>query len=105
MALVPENMGLKTSKHYIWKIFMSAIFHCSANENMTSYYCLVLPRPDQLGYLGYYLMDAASVLPCLVLNVKEGHNVLDLCAAPGGKTLALLQTQSIGKRYLCFVLL
>lgn len=50
------------------------------------------------GLLGYYLMDAASVLPCLALDVQEGHNVLDLCAAPGGKTLALLQTQSIGKR-------
>lgn len=50
------------------------------------------------GLLGYYLMDAASVLPCLALDVQEGHNVLDLCAAPGGKTLALLQTQSIGNR-------
>lgn len=50
------------------------------------------------GLLGYYLMDAASVLPCLALDVQEGHNVLDLCAAPGGKTLALLQSQAIGKR-------
>ncbi|XP_045907581.1 5-methylcytosine rRNA methyltransferase NSUN4 [Micropterus dolomieu] len=56
-------------------------------------------RPDMCGLLGYYLMDAASVLPCLALDVQEGHNVLDLCAAPGGKTLALLQTQSIG--FLC----
>ncbi|KAK5859742.1 hypothetical protein PBY51_021273 [Eleginops maclovinus] len=71
--------------------------------------CLVFPRgditrfkparPDMFGCLGYYLMDAASVLPCLALNVQEGHNVLDLCAAPGGKTLALLQTKSIG--FLC----
>uniref|UniRef100_A0A1A8HBF7 5-cytosine rRNA methyltransferase NSUN4 n=2 Tax=Nothobranchius korthausae TaxID=1143690 RepID=A0A1A8HBF7_9TELE len=56
-------------------------------------------RPDSFGLLGYYLMDAASILPCLALDVQEGHTVLDLCAAPGGKTLALLQTQLI--RYLC----
>ncbi|KAF6720318.1 5-methylcytosine rRNA methyltransferase NSUN4 [Oryzias melastigma] len=56
-------------------------------------------RPDKHGLLGYYLMDAASVLPCLALNVQQGHTVLDLCAAPGGKTLALLQTQLI--RFLC----
>ncbi|XP_051944659.1 5-methylcytosine rRNA methyltransferase NSUN4 [Hippocampus zosterae] len=71
--------------------------------------CLVFPRgditrfkparPDSSGLLGYYLMDAASVLPCLALDVHEGHNVLDICAAPGGKTLALLQTQAI--RFLC----
>ncbi|CAL8324834.1 unnamed protein product [Arctogadus glacialis] len=52
-------------------------------------------RPDQTRLLGYYLMDAASVLPCLALDVQEGHSVLDLCAAPGGKTLALLQTEAI----------
>ncbi|KAM3604404.1 uncharacterized protein V6R79_010614 [Siganus canaliculatus] len=71
--------------------------------------CFVFPRgditrfkpakPDMFGLLSYYLMDAASVLPCLALDVREGHNVLDLCAAPGGKTLALLQTRSIG--FLC----
>ncbi|XP_015277444.1 PREDICTED: 5-methylcytosine rRNA methyltransferase NSUN4 [Gekko japonicus] len=49
-------------------------------------------RPDTLGILGYYLLDAASVLPVLALNVQPGDLVLDLCAAPGGKTLALLQT-------------
>lgn len=42
-------------------------------------------------------MDAASVLPCLALDVQEGHNVLDLCAAPGGKTLAILQSNAIGE--------
>lgn len=61
------------------------------------------PRPDRKGLLGYYLMDAASVLPCVALDVQEGHNVLDLCAAPGGKTLALLQSNAIGEsvRPLC----
>uniref|UniRef100_A0A673FPK4 5-cytosine rRNA methyltransferase NSUN4 n=1 Tax=Sinocyclocheilus rhinocerous TaxID=307959 RepID=A0A673FPK4_9TELE len=67
--------------------------------------CLVFPkgdisrfkpaRPDSSGILGYYLLDAASVLPVLALDVQPGHTVLDLCAAPGGKTLALLQTHSV----------
>ncbi|XP_035490519.1 5-methylcytosine rRNA methyltransferase NSUN4 isoform X1 [Scophthalmus maximus] len=56
-------------------------------------------RPDMYRLLGYYLLDAASVLPCLALNVQEGHYVLDLCAAPGGKALAILQAQAI--RFLC----
>ncbi|KAM3841880.1 5-cytosine rRNA methyltransferase NSUN4-like [Vipera latastei] len=49
-------------------------------------------RPDIVGLLGYYLLDAASILPVLALNVQPGSMVLDLCAAPGGKMLALLQT-------------
>lgn len=55
-------------------------------------------RPDPNGLLGYYLMDAASVLPCLAMDVREGHNVLDLCAAPGGKTLTLMQTRNLGEK-------
>lgn len=67
--------------------------------------CLVFPRgdisrfkparPDSRGILGYYLLDAASVLPVLALDIRPGHTVLDLCAAPGGKTLALLQAHSV----------
>ncbi|XP_043110423.1 5-methylcytosine rRNA methyltransferase NSUN4 isoform X2 [Puntigrus tetrazona] len=64
--------------------------------------CLVFPKgdisrfkPAGSGILGYYLLDAASVLPVLALDVQAGHTVLDLCAAPGGKTLALLQTHSV----------
>ncbi|XP_037259696.1 5-methylcytosine rRNA methyltransferase NSUN4 isoform X2 [Falco rusticolus] len=53
-------------------------------------------RPDVLGLLDYYLMDAASLLPVLALNVQPDDSVLDLCAAPGGKTLALLQTGVCG---------
>ncbi|EHB01617.1 Putative methyltransferase NSUN4 [Heterocephalus glaber] len=49
-------------------------------------------RLGSLGVLDYYLMDAASLLPVLALGLHPGDTVLDLCAAPGGKTLALLQT-------------
>lgn len=45
----------------------------------------------------YYLLNAASVLPVLALEVKDGEDVLDLCAAPGGKSVAILQCGSPGE--------
>ncbi|NWY54863.1 NSUN3 protein, partial [Chionis minor] len=44
----------------------------------------------------YYLLNAASLLPVLALEVKDGEDVLDLCAAPGGKSVAILQCASPG---------
>jgi NOL1/NOP2/sun family putative RNA methylase len=34
----------------------------------------------------YYVQSAASYLPVIALDPKPGERVLDLCAAPGGKT-------------------
>ncbi|NXM78988.1 NSUN3 protein, partial [Serilophus lunatus] len=45
----------------------------------------------------YYLLNAASLLPVLALEVKDGEDVLDLCAAPGGKSVALLQCAYPGR--------
>ncbi|XP_025019680.1 tRNA (cytosine(34)-C(5))-methyltransferase, mitochondrial isoform X2 [Python bivittatus] len=39
----------------------------------------------------YYLLNAASLLAVLALEVKDGEKVLDMCAAPGGKSVATLQ--------------
>lgn len=45
------------------------------------------PEKTEEGYFNYYLMDAASVLPVMALDPKPGDRVVDLCAAPGGKSL------------------
>ncbi|MEM6938848.1 MAG: RsmB/NOP family class I SAM-dependent RNA methyltransferase [Pseudomonadota bacterium] len=37
----------------------------------------------------WWVQDAAAALPVKILAPKEGEDVLDLCAAPGGKTLQL----------------
>jgi len=42
-----------------------------------------------LGY--YYVQEAASMIPPIVLDPQPGDAVLDLCAAPGSKTTQLAQ--------------
>lgn len=37
----------------------------------------------------WWVQDAAAAIPARILNVQPGEKVLDLCAAPGGKTLQL----------------
>jgi 16S rRNA (cytosine967-C5)-methyltransferase len=37
----------------------------------------------------WWVQDAAAALPARVLDPRPGERVLDLCAAPGGKTLQL----------------
>ena len=43
-----------------------------------------------------YLLDPASVRVAESLAVKSGYNVLDLCSAPGGKALVLLNNLEKG---------
>lgn len=37
----------------------------------------------------WWVQDAAAAVPVRVLNPQKGERILDLCAAPGGKTLQL----------------
>ncbi len=56
---------------------------------------LRLPAAGQVSALpgyaagGWWVQDAAAALPARLLDVRPGERVLDLCAAPGGKTLQL----------------
>ncbi|MCB4456197.1 RsmB/NOP family class I SAM-dependent RNA methyltransferase [Leisingera sp. McT4-56] len=38
---------------------------------------------------GWWVQDAAAALPARILNVQPGEQVLELCAAPGGKTMQM----------------
>ena len=48
-----------------------------------------MPSAEKSGLASHYVLDGASPLPALALAPRPGHRVLDLCAAPGGKSLVL----------------
>lgn len=77
----------------------SFCFPCSSLQCYIHPYPLRFPSqahtPGQLKQ--YYLLNAASLLPVLALQVKNGERVLDLCSAPGGKALAIMQCAVPGK--------
>lgn len=52
-----------------------------------------VPSPSNPGkdLLSHWNMDAASALSAHMLDVQPNDRVLDLCAAPGGKSVALAQ--------------
>ncbi|KAF7198168.1 tRNA (cytosine(34)-C(5))-methyltransferase, mitochondrial [Pseudocercospora fuligena] len=49
------------------------------------------PEPSGVHLQTHWNLDAASLLVAHLLNVQHGDHVLDLCAAPGGKSIALSQ--------------
>ncbi|XP_044760531.1 5-methylcytosine rRNA methyltransferase NSUN4 [Coccinella septempunctata] len=50
------------------------------------------PLRDQTDVYNYYLMDGGSIFPVLALDLRPNNTFLDMCAAPGGKSLTALQT-------------
>ncbi len=52
------------------------------------------PESTANGLKNYYLMDPASLFPAKALNASPHEQILDMCAAPGGKTLVLAQTMN-----------
>lgn len=53
------------------------------------------PRPTTTStkMLSHFLLDGASILPPLMLNVQPNDLVLDACSAPGGKSLIMLKSR------------
>lgn len=62
----------------------------SADEPFPAPQVTIAPDGSK-GLTTHWNLDAASLLPVRLLNPVPGDKVLDLCAAPGGKSLALAQ--------------
>lgn len=61
----------------------------------------VVPQKTKQDVLDFYMMDPASVYAARSLEVKDGHRVLDMCAAPGGKSLILIESLKTSGEIIC----
>jgi 16S rRNA C967 or C1407 C5-methylase (RsmB/RsmF family) len=50
------------------------------------------PQRDSQGLLDVYVLDLASVFVAQAVGVNDGDQVLDMCAAPGGKSLVMFSS-------------
>lgn len=83
------DFPLKIDMEYGFKIPENLQLYTYENGNVSTFRN---PRKTSTGVFSHFLMDGASILPPLVLNVQPGDYVYDACAAPGGKSLLMLQT-------------
>jgi 16S rRNA C967 or C1407 C5-methylase (RsmB/RsmF family) len=75
-AIFEDASALHPSLHHSYWIPQQAYFQ---------------PERTAEDLLNVYIMDPASVIVARALEVQEGDRVLDMCAAPGGKTLILIE--------------
>ncbi len=75
------------------KIDFHSFYHDLFPERWENLKKALLKEPVKSAYmkglLKPYYLDEASVMAAMALDVQQGDTVLDLCAAPGGKTLIL----------------
>ena len=87
----PTDLSLKPSED------AAALAEALAGQVLTGGTVRAGVRGDVAAWPGYetggwWVQDAAAAVPARLLAAKAGETVLDMCAAPGGKTLQLAAT-------------
>nr|CAI5858864.1 unnamed protein product [Callosobruchus analis] len=83
------HFAVKIEKEYDMPFPDHLNIYCYERDNKSDFEA---PKRGQTEVFNYYLMDGGSILPVLALELKPGNKLLDMCSAPGGKSLLALQT-------------
>lgn len=80
-----ENLAAKKWHSFPQKSELPECYWIPSGEHST-------PERNSDELLDVYVMDPASVMVAKALEVQPGDRVLDMCAAPGGKSLILIES-------------
>ena len=90
-----ERQVLRLNK-FVTEVDVSGLEPCGFLEN-----CYWRPEGHSLqknseGLYDFYVLDPASVFVAKALQAEDGERILDMCAAPGGKSLIIAEMMSNG---------
>ena len=96
LKLTPEEMISRLGSRGITAEPDTEIENCLRVQNAGALHTL---REFKRGF--FHIQDRTSQLCAAALDVRPGMNVLDVCAAPGGKSFTLAQQMQNNGRILC----
>lgn len=90
-----ERQVLRLNK-FATQVDISGLQPCGFLEN-----CFWRPEGHSLqknavGLYDFYVLDPASVFVAMALQAEDGERILDMCAAPGGKSLIIAEMMAGG---------
>lgn len=98
----PAKRGLRVNSEYVLPEELCKLFSYQIKPLLNENNLFCLESDEKIGNSVFhhagmiYLQEPSSMLAVLALDVKDGENILDLCAAPGGKTGQILEKDRTG---------
>ena len=98
----PAKRGLRVNIEYVLPEEFCKLFSYQIKPILNESNLFCLESDEKIGNSVFhhagmiYLQEPSSMLAVLALDVKDGENILDLCAAPGGKTGQILEKDRTG---------
>lgn len=98
----PAKRGLRVNSNYTSAKDFRKIFPFEMKNIIDTENYFELKTNEKLGNTVFhhagmiYLQEPSSMLAALALEVHDGESVLDLCAAPGGKSSQILERNKTG---------
>lgn len=94
-------LGLKNSLQHHRKIDFSILDQAKKIKDMNPHTVGEVLSRNEDGCLTHYVLDPASVIVARCLPLEKAQNILDMCAAPGGKSLVLYSQMLSSAKLIC----